>query len=98
MQFSGRPTLQPTSIGRDVWIGRNALVMAGTTIGEGAVIAAGAVVTRDVAPYTIVGGVPAKTIRSRFENESQMRLHSAAINGELQKPQFADPRKIGTGD
>lgn len=53
----------------DVWIGRNALIMSGVNIGQGAVIAAGAVVTKDVPPYAIVGGVPAKVIRYRFEEE-----------------------------
>ncbi|MEG1979813.1 MAG: CatB-related O-acetyltransferase [Victivallaceae bacterium] len=54
-------------IGNDVWIGFEALIMAGVTIGDGAIIGARAVVTKDVAPYTIVGGVPAKLIRKRFE-------------------------------
>lgn len=53
-------------IGNDVWIGARAVILAGTTIGDGAVIAAGAVVTKDVAPYTIVGGVPAKKIKDRI--------------------------------
>lgn len=53
----------------DVWIGRNALIMSGVNIGQGAVIAAGAVVTKDVPPYAIVGGVPARVIRYRFEEE-----------------------------
>ncbi len=53
----------------DVWIGRNALIMSGVNIGQGAVIAAGAVVTKDVPPYAIVGGVPARVIRYRFEKE-----------------------------
>ena len=52
-------------IGNDVWIGNHARIMSGVTIGDGAVIANGAVVTKDVEPYTIVGGVPAKKIRSR---------------------------------
>ncbi len=57
-------------VGNDVWIGYEAVIMAGVTIGDGAVIAARAVVTHDVAPYEIVGGVPAKTIRSRFSNDT----------------------------
>ncbi|HEY5587479.1 MAG TPA: CatB-related O-acetyltransferase [Candidatus Paceibacterota bacterium] len=56
-------------IGNDVWIGNNVLIMDGIKIGDGAVIAAGAVITKDVAPYSIVGGVPAKHIKYRFEQE-----------------------------
>ncbi|CCZ22449.1 acetyltransferase (Isoleucine patch superfamily) [Acetobacter sp. CAG:977] len=57
----------PAEIGNDVWIGQNAVIMDGVKIGDGAIIAAGAVVTKDVAPYAIVGGVPAKLIRYRFD-------------------------------
>jgi acetyltransferase-like isoleucine patch superfamily enzyme len=54
-------------LGHGVWIGHGALVLSGVTVGDGAVVAAGAVVTKDVAPYTIVGGNPARPIRARFE-------------------------------
>lgn len=57
-------------IGSDVWIGYEAVIMAGVTIGDGAVIGARAVVTKDVLPYTIVGGIPAKPIRKRFSEET----------------------------
>lgn len=53
-------------IGNDVWIGYEAVILAGVTVGDGAVIGTRAVVTKDVPPYTIVGGVPAKPIRKRF--------------------------------
>ncbi|HEV3312153.1 MAG TPA: CatB-related O-acetyltransferase [Chloroflexota bacterium] len=55
------------TVGNDVWIGFRASVMSGVTIGDGAVIAAGAIVTKDVSPYAIWGGVPAKFIRYRFD-------------------------------
>jgi acetyltransferase-like isoleucine patch superfamily enzyme len=59
-----------TIIGNDVWIGEKAIVLDGVEIGSGAIIAAGSVVTKNVAPYAIVGGVPAKVLKSRFnENE-----------------------------
>ncbi len=56
-------------IGNDVWIGYDAVIMSGVTIGDGAIIGTRAVVTKDVPPYTIVGGVPAKPIRKRFSDE-----------------------------
>ena len=57
-------------VGNDVWIGYEAVILSGVTIGHGAVIAARSVVTRDVPPYAIVGGVPARLIRRRFEPET----------------------------
>jgi virginiamycin A acetyltransferase len=54
------------NIGHDVWIGRNVQIARGVSIGHGAIVAAGSIVTKDVAPYTIVGGVPARMIRPRF--------------------------------
>lgn len=61
-------------VGNDVWIGYEAVIMAGVRIGDGAVIAARAVVTKDVPPYTIVGGVPAREIRPRFDAGTAARL------------------------
>lgn len=61
-------------IGNDVWIGYEAVIMAGIHIGDGAIIAARAVVTKDVPPYTIVGGTPAKEIRRRFDAEEIQQL------------------------
>ena len=66
-----------TVIGNDVWIGIRATVMRGVTIGDGAVVAAGAVVTRDVPPYAIVGGVPARIIRYRFSEEKIKALQDS---------------------
>ncbi|MCR1919976.1 CatB-related O-acetyltransferase [Frisingicoccus caecimuris] len=57
-------------IGNDVWIGYEAVVLAGVTIGDGAIVGTRAVVTKDVPPYTIVGGVPAKPIKKRFSEET----------------------------
>lgn len=63
-------------VGNDVWIGYEAVILAGVTIGDGAIIGARAVVTKDVAPYTIVGSVPAKLIRRRFSDEIIAQLES----------------------
>ncbi|MBV1837117.1 CatB-related O-acetyltransferase [Acetobacter estunensis] len=65
-------------IGHDVWIGARAIITSGVTIGSGAIIAAGAIVTKDVPPYTIAGGNPAKTIRHRFPAEIIDRLLAIA--------------------
>lgn len=61
---------QKTIVENDVWIGANVIVMDGVTIGTGAIVAAGSVITKDIAPYEIVGGVPAKVIKKRFEEET----------------------------
>ena len=63
-------------IGNDVWVGYEAIVLAGVTIGDGAIIGSRAVVTKDVPPYTIVGGVPAKPIRKRFDDVTIERLEA----------------------
>lgn len=61
-------------MGNDVWIGNGAMIMSGVTIGDGAVIAARAVVTKDIAPYTVVAGVPAKKIKTRFSRLEILHL------------------------
>ncbi|WP_371372110.1 CatB-related O-acetyltransferase [Sporomusa aerivorans] len=61
--------LEQIIIGNDVWIGANALILGGITIEDGAIVAAGAVVTRDVPPYAVVGGIPGRIIKYRFEPE-----------------------------
>lgn len=65
-------------IGNDVWIGHGVIVLPGVTVGDGAVLAAGAVVTKDVAPYSIVGGVPAKFLRERFPDDIARELQRIA--------------------
>lgn len=64
------PNKGDTIIGNDVWIGHQSLIMPGITIGDGAIIGSGSVVTKNVPPYTIVGGNPAKMIRKRFDDET----------------------------
>ena len=63
-------------IGNDVWIGYEAVIMAGVTIGDGAIIGTRAVVTKDVPPYTIVGGVPARPIKKRFSEDTIKKLQA----------------------
>ncbi len=62
-------TGRDTVIGNDVWIGHNAMILPGVTVGDGAIIGAGGVVTRDVDPYTVMGGNPAAPVRQRFSPE-----------------------------
>lgn len=65
---------KPILIGNDVWIGANVIILPGVSIGDGAIVAAGAIVTKDVAEYAIVGGVPAKLIRHRFSESEIQKL------------------------
>jgi serine acetyltransferase len=61
-------------IGDDVWIGTNAIICSGVKIGQGVIVAAGAVITKDVEPYAIAGGNPAKVIKYRFDEELREKL------------------------
>lgn len=73
-QKTWHSTTSRTVIGNDVWIGTDVVVQAGVTIGDGAIIGSGAIVTKDIPPYAIVGGVPAKIIRYRFDEITIVEL------------------------
>lgn len=77
-EFRARRQAKSVGVGHDVWIGHGAVVMPGVTIGNGAVIGANAVVTHDVAPYTIMAGVPAKPLRRRFSAAVAARIETLA--------------------
>jgi len=76
--FREKRRAQRVAIGNDVWIGHGAVVMPGVTIGDGAVVGANAVVTRDVAPFEIVAGVPARRLRMRFGETTCRRVEALA--------------------
>lgn len=77
-EFRERRKLKIVETGHDVWVGHGAIVMPGVKLGDGAVVAAGAVVTKDVEPYAIVAGVPAKFLKWRFEPKLSARIISLA--------------------
>lgn len=94
MQFAGREPLKATVIGTDAWVGQNAIVMVGVTIGDFAVVAAGSVVTRDVPDGQIVGGVPAKLLRPRFSSDTELKRHRELIAKGTFEPRHANPRRL----
>lgn len=89
--FSGRPESRLTVIEDDAWVGHGAKLIGGVTIGRGAIVAAGAVVTKDVPPYAIVGGVPARPIGERFSDPSERAAHEAMLAGPVQAGEFCRP-------
>jgi len=74
MEEKSYPTKGDTIVGNDVWIGYNSTIMPGIRIGDGAIIATNSTITKDVEPYTIVGGNPAKEIRKRFTEKETIKL------------------------
>lgn len=80
--FSGRPDQKKTYIGNDVWIGHKVIIMSGCSIGDGAVVAAGSIVTKDIPPFQVYGGVPARKIKSRFSTTEDEIRHQKAINAQ----------------
>jgi virginiamycin A acetyltransferase len=74
MEGKSYPVKRDTVIGNDVWIGHNATIMPGVQVGDGAIVATNATVTRDVEPYTIVGGNPAQLIKKRFDDVTIEKL------------------------
>lgn len=81
------------TIENDVWIGQGGIILSGVHVGQGSVIAAGAVVTKDVPPYAIVGGVPAKVIKYRFSQEiinKLLKVDYSKLTGEMVKEHIDD--------
>lgn len=86
-----------TRIGDGAWIGMRVMIMPGVTIGEGAVIAANAVVTKDVAPYTVVGGNPAKVLKKRFDDDTIREILALHLY-DLPEEKFATLRDVLCGN
>lgn len=80
---TGRDIEKEVLLKKDCWIGYNSTILHGVTIGEGSIIAANSLVTKDVPPYTIWGGQPAKFMKNRFNNESDAVRHSKIIKGDF---------------
>lgn len=81
-KFPSRFANEKITIGDDVWIGFGSIVLTNTTIGRGAIVAAGSSVTKDVPPYAVVAGVPARVVRYRFDNDAEViARHEEAIAG-----------------
>ncbi|QDU70843.1 acyltransferase [Mucisphaera calidilacus] len=90
--FAGRPPeLHETVIEDDAWVGAGTIIMAGVRIGRGAIVAAGAVVTRDVPPFEIHAGIPAKKLKDRFERDEDRQAHEQLLDGPDYEGHFCPP-------
>ncbi len=83
--YSGKGKHSKTIIGDDVWIGFGAIILSGVTIGRGAIVAAGALVVKDIEPYSIVAGVPAKIMSKRFSSKESQETHEKLVNKWIKK-------------
>ena len=92
--FSGRPDTKKTIIQDDVWIGYRVIINSGVIIGKGAIIAAGSVITKDVPPYGIVGGNPAKVIMLRFSIAQQLVHEKTLSNRPAFMGEYNQPKKL----
>lgn len=79
--FSGRPILKETVIGEDVWIGAFSIILSGINIGDGSIIGAGSVITKNIPPYSVYAGVPARFIKMRF-TEIEIEIHKKMLKGK----------------
>ncbi|HIJ94485.1 MAG TPA: CatB-related O-acetyltransferase [Desulfuromonadales bacterium] len=93
MIFSGRPKLEKTVIAEDSWIGYGSVIMSGVHIGRGAIVAANSVVTKNIPPYEIHGGVPAKKIKDRFRSQSDIDFHDVMLQQPPKCGIFTSPLK-----
>jgi acetyltransferase-like isoleucine patch superfamily enzyme len=92
--FAGRPQLKRTIIETDAWIGCGAILIAGVRVGRGAIVAAGAVVTKDVPPFEIHAGVPARKIADRFASEEDRRIHDRMLSDPPVRREYCPPLEL----
>jgi acetyltransferase-like isoleucine patch superfamily enzyme len=91
MTFTPRTAPPKTVIGEDVWLGYGVVVIAGVTIGRGAVVGAGSIVFKDIPPYEIHVGVPARKVRDRFESSDDREMHDKMIDSGNYIAKFSNP-------
>ena len=90
--FTGRPEPPPvTMIGDDAWIGYGAIILAGVKIGRGSIVGAGSVVTKDIPPYEIHAGIPARKIGERFSSATERAIHERVLLGPVVNGNFCPP-------
>ena len=89
--FAEREEIPETKIGKDVWLGFGVIVIAGCSIGDGAIVAAGSVVTKDIPPFEIHAGVPAKKLRDRFKDPAMEKIHMEKLSQTPSRGSYCPP-------